>query len=390
MPKLRKARIAGYRRSVRSGDGPNTLAFDAVNFGMWSGEEVVKGVVFQAFNLEEERRVIEYAGGSGEVKQVVMKVACPSVLGLAGKMETVLGRIFVPEGDGDTLVGSEDSNRSTMAVDGDRNEDFIDEFSDEDFSETSSQATVEGHPTPRISPSISTLNDADVPHRSLDDLPLSAINEHPADSMIETTDWAATRQVETTDINQIEEPEPVQEAEVTEDVVTVESHEVEESEEESEEEDQDTQETEEAEVTEDKTDTISMSSTRSLRPSDFQRFLGAESARAAPVPSPWQPTIPWEKRTALAPVRNEIVRTPSQFSGTETRRRKTSDSIKSLVDHFENLSPASTPTKDKFGKEGSIKDGSAKEGFIKDNSFKEGSVKGGSTKNTSKDADEGV
>ena len=82
---------------MRSGDGPNTLAFDAVNFGEWSGEEVVKGVVFQAFNLEEERRVIEYAGGSGEVKQVVMKVACPSVLGLAGKMETVFGRIFVPE-----------------------------------------------------------------------------------------------------------------------------------------------------------------------------------------------------------------------------------------------------------------------------------------------------
>ncbi|KAI4711115.1 hypothetical protein J4E89_003679 [Alternaria sp. Ai002NY15] len=348
VPKLRKARIAGYRRSVRSGDGPNTLAFDAVNFGEWSGEEVVKGVVFQAFNLEEERRVIEYAGGSGEVKQVVMKVACPSVLGLAGKMETVLGRIFVPEGDGDTLVGSEDSNRSTMAVDGDRNEDFIDEFSDEDFSETSSQATVEGHPTPRISPSISTLNDADVPHRSLDDLPLSAINEHPADSMIETTD-----------VNQIEEPEEIQDVEETESDES----------DESEEDDQETggtEEIKETEVTEDNIDTISMSSTRSLRPSDFQRFLGAESARAAPVPSPWQPTIPWEKRTALAPVRNEIVRTPSQFSGTETRRRKTSDSIKSLVDHFENLSPMSTPTKDKFGKDGSVKEGSIKDDSIKD------------------------
>ncbi|KAI4700690.1 hypothetical protein J4E81_003652 [Alternaria sp. BMP 2799] len=375
VPKLRKARIAGYRRSVRSGDGPNTLAFDAVNFGEWSGEEVVKGVVFQAFNLEEERRVIEYAGGSGEVKQVVMKVACPSVLGLAGKMETVLGRIFVPEGDGDTLVGSEDSNRSTMAVDGDRNEEYIDEFSDEDFSETSSQATVEGHPTPRISPSISTLNDADVPHRSLDDLPLPA--EHPADPMIETTDWAATSTVNITEVNQIKEPDEIQDVEETE---------IDESDE-SEEDDEETegaQETEEPEATEDKTDTESMNSTRSLRPSDFQRFLGASSARAVPS-SPWQPTIPWEKRTALAPVRNEIVRTPSQFSGTETRRRKTSDSIKSLVDHFENLSPASTPTKDKFGKEGSIKDGSIKDGSIKD-----GSIKDGSVKDASKDADKGV
>ncbi|KAI4626271.1 uncharacterized protein J4E87_004772 [Alternaria ethzedia] len=371
VPKLRKARIAGYRRSVRSGDGPNTLAFDAVNFGEWSGEEVVKGVVFQAFNLEEERRVIEYAGGSGEVKQVVMKVACPSVLGLAGKMETVLGRIFVPEGDGDTLVGSEDSNRSTMAVDGDRNEEYIDEFSDEDFSETSSQATVEGHPTPRISPSISTLNDADVPHRSLDELPLSAINEHPADSMIEITDWAATRHVE--DVSLIEEPEQVQD---------VEEIEVEESDE-SEEDDQETegaQETEEPEATEDKTDTESMNSTRSLRPSDFQRFLGATSARE--VPSPWQPTVPWRKESAFEPIRNHIVRTPSQFSGTETRRRKTSDSIKSLVDHFENLSPASTPTKDKFGKDGSFKDGSIKGGSIKDSFIQDDSVKDASIKDS--------
>ncbi|KAI4613048.1 hypothetical protein J4E80_007104 [Alternaria sp. BMP 0032] len=282
-------------------------------------------------------------------------------------------------GDGDTLVGSEDSNRSTMAVDGDRNADFIDEFSDDDFSETSSQVTVEGHPTPRISPSISTLNDADVPHRSLDDLPLSAINEHPADSMIETTDWAATRQVEATDVNQIEEPEEIEEVEETE---------IDESDE-SEEDDEETegaQETEETEVTEDKADTESMNSTRSLRPSDFQRFLGATSARE--VPSPWQPTVPWRKESAFEPIRNHIVRTPSQFSGTETRRRKTSDSIKSLVDHFENLSPASTPTKDKFGKEGSIKDGSIKGGsikdsFIQDHSVKDASIKDGSVKDDS-------
>jgi len=193
--------------------------------------------------------------------------------------------------------------------------------------------------------------------------------------MIETTDWAATSTVEITEVNQITEPETIQDVEITENVTTVESHEDEESEEESEEDDQDTQEIKETEATEDNIDTISMSSTRSLRPSDFQRFLGAKSARAAPVPSPWQPTIPWEKRTALAPVRNEIVRTPSQSSGTETRRRKTSNSIKSLVDHFENLSPMSTPTKDKFGKEGSMKDGSVKEGSIKDDFIKNDSIK---------------
>jgi len=269
-----------------------------------------------------------------------------------------------------------------MAVDGDRNEEYIDEFSDEDFSETSSQATVEGHPTPRISPSISTLNDADVPHRSLDDLPLPA--EHPADPMIETTDWAATSTVEITEVNQITEPDHLQGIEITE------VEEAEDTEEEDEIEDgQDTEETEETEVTENNIDNISMSSTRSLRPSDFQRFLGAESARAVPS-SPWQPTVPWEKRTALAPVRNEIVRTPSQFSGTETRRRKTSDSIKSLVDHFENLSPMSTPTKDKFGKDGSFKDGSIKDNSFKDGSVKEGSVNDGSIEDSSKNTDKGA
>ncbi|KAH6859023.1 hypothetical protein BKA58DRAFT_405845 [Alternaria rosae] len=385
VPKLRKARIAGYRRSVRSGDGPNTLAFDAVNFGEWSGEEVVKGVAFYALNLEEERRVIEYAGGSGEVKQVVMEVACSSVLGLVGKMETVFGRIFVPEGDGDTLVGSEDSNRSAE----DRNEDYIDEFSDDDFSETSSQATVEGHPTPRISPSISTLNDADIPHRSLDDLPLPAVDEHPVDPMIETTDWVATRQVGSTDVNWIEEPEQVQDVEITETVATTESYQVQVSEEteESDEDDQgteDTQETDEVEGAQDKTETNSMDDTKSLRPSDFQRFLGAESGRALPS-SPWQPTVPWRKESAFEPVRSHIVRAPSQFSGTETRRRKTSDSIKSLVDHFENLSPMSTPTKDGFSKEGSVQDGSTKDGSIKNSSIKDGPIK-----DARKDTDKGV
>jgi hypothetical protein len=96
-PRLRKARIAGYRRSVRTGDGPNTLVFDAQNFGEWSGEEVIKGVVFEAFCLEEELRLVEYMVGEGEVKAVEIEVACPSLLGKVGKMMRCVGRIFVPE-----------------------------------------------------------------------------------------------------------------------------------------------------------------------------------------------------------------------------------------------------------------------------------------------------
>lgn len=96
-PKLRKARIEDYRRSVRSGHGASTLAFDARNWGEWCGTDVVKGVIFEALCLEEERALIQYVGGTGEVKTEKIEVACPSLLGKVGMMKTIRGRIFVPE-----------------------------------------------------------------------------------------------------------------------------------------------------------------------------------------------------------------------------------------------------------------------------------------------------
>ncbi|KAG9192889.1 hypothetical protein G6011_11623 [Alternaria panax] len=407
-PKLRKARIAGYRRSIRAGDGASTLAYDAHHFGEWSGEEVVKGVVFEALCLEEERDLIKYVGGTGEVKAVHMEVACPSLLGKVGKMMTVGGRIFVPEGDGDKLVGNmrsfvngegrlEPEEMDTVV----RNDRWAEgsimeqEFDDGDFSERGSITIVERHLIPRISSSIATLDDADIPHQSLDELPSAAVgehlepqaHEHPAEYQIETKDWTATSEVETmvskdikgTEIyKELMEMQESSKIEVVEEAGEVETTPI-----------RDIQDikvfkaimkTEEPvnmeaaaearETAEGSNGTEEIDDGRNTQvETEYQRFLLAEHRRsravsmntfisgtsttideegsaATPTTQPWAPTTPWRKEHAAAPVRPVLTaKSPSQSIGTTTRMRKTSDSIKSLVEKFENMSPQNLPGK---------------------------------------------
>jgi hypothetical protein len=51
-------------------------AFDAINWGTWMSEEVVKGFVFEAQNPNEERNLIKFVSGIGEIKKVELEVAC--------------------------------------------------------------------------------------------------------------------------------------------------------------------------------------------------------------------------------------------------------------------------------------------------------------------------
>jgi hypothetical protein len=273
------------------------------------------------------------------------------------------------QGDGATLVGKAKSAREAEKMDmvvpsgapvGDEGDEDQEEFGDDDFSETSSMAVVEAHSTPRISPSISALNDDDVPHQSPDELPVPAIDEglvpqhheHPADAKPETTDWAATREVETTEIFNTKKIKETKEAEEAEEV----------------------HETEEIEEIEEAQDMVEMkiidqidAATDISVETEYQRFLAVENkregtcfteafgsvdateieqeARARVLErTPWAPTVAWRKEKAAAPVRPHASSTSSQVSGTTTRMRKTSDSIKSLVEKFENLSPQNTPS----------------------------------------------
>ncbi|KAL1799771.1 hypothetical protein ACET3X_000113 [Alternaria dauci] len=418
-PKLRKARVAGYRRSVRSGHGDSTLAFDARNFGEWCDEDVVKGVVFEALSLEEELALIQYVGGAGEIKAVEIEVACSSLLGKVGKMMKVMGRIFVPEGDGDTLVGSARSfmhGEARLEPEGNgtviRNDRSAEDSAMEQeshnggFSDTGPIAVADGHPTPRISPSISTLHDTDVPHHSLDELPLSAsyeylepfAHEHPVDPKIETKDWAATSDVPTTEPKDIKdtkiykelmEMQDASKAKVADSSSDVETTAV-----------KDIKDTKvfkavmeagkyeeieavaDAQRTAETTDRDAPSNVEKIKEigdidhgrniqagSEYQRFLLAEQKRSravsmtasisgtsttineegslsASVKQPWSPSTPWRKEHATAPVRPALTATsPSQSMGPHTRMRKTSESIKSLVGKFENLTPQNTQSK---------------------------------------------
>jgi hypothetical protein len=441
-------------------------------------EEVVKGFVFEAQNLDEEKDLIKYVGGIGEIKKVELEVACQSVLGKVGKMETIRARIFVPEGDGDTLVGSMKSFRNghgmlardelDLVVKNARRvkfqDDFEDDFEDDDFtegdfSETGSMADVDidEHATPRISPSISTLNDADIPHQYLDELPSATIDEylmpqvheHPFNPSTKTMDWAATTEVQTTEtvgiedtkvyeaLMEVEEPNKIGKPHEAAKSDTMHAKDIAETKV-----DQQLMQTEElgqADVVPESqgtdvnpliTETVEMPwgtetytyemrkveyidgrpwdstqdepghnywlrrASRSPRGQSFNTLLaetgqsvnppiastvtagdeeepeheeepeleektaeeenaadegdaahGEETTRgeeAAPASGtqPWSPTTPWRKEHASAPVRPVLeARTPSQSSGTTPRMRKTSDSIKSLVEKFENMSP---------------------------------------------------
>jgi hypothetical protein len=122
LPKLRKARIIGYQRAPCENE--STVQWDGTDFGECSGEEIVKGVVFEALSEYEERKLAEHVGNNCGIKEVEMEVQCTSILGKVGKMKTVQGRIFVLEGEGDTLVGSARGSMSEPTVQG--NPDFWD------------------------------------------------------------------------------------------------------------------------------------------------------------------------------------------------------------------------------------------------------------------------
>jgi hypothetical protein len=257
----------------------------------------------------------------------------------------------------------------TIIPSGSMTEDRVDNndhFTDDDFSETGSMTVMNAHPTPRISSLISTFNDVDIPHRTLDGPPLPAVSEHlapqhhqhPVDSSIATMDWEA-KEVETTEVEQMKPPGQTQEVEKTEAAEFKDSNHVGGAQG-SEDHGQEIQEP----YDDQEIDDIGV-----LTSDDRERIDRAERNRGDPFPlwgfgipdvvetapeegtpaterSSWTPTIPWQKLNATAPIRPaQILRRPSQFSGTTTRMRKTSDSIKSLVDHFENLSPQNTPSK---------------------------------------------
>jgi hypothetical protein len=250
-------------------------------------------------------------------------------------------------------------------------EDNNDHFTDDDFSEKGPTTAIDEHQTPRIPPSISTFNDADIPHRTLGELPLRTVSEHlapqhhqhPVDPSVETTDWEAKIEVETTETKQMKPPGQTQEVEKTEAAEIEKSNPIVGSQE-SEDHGQETQEILELDEDEE-IDDIGI-----LTSNDREKIDRAERNRGDPFPlwgfgtpdvvetapeegaaatekSSWTPTVPWQKLNATAPIRPaQILRRSSQFSGTTTRMRKTSNSIKSLVDHFENLSPQNTPSKD--------------------------------------------
>jgi hypothetical protein len=253
------------------------------------------------------------------------------------------------------------------------------------------------------------LHDTDVSHQSLDELALAAGDEyleplayeHPADPKIETKDWAATSEVPTTGIDDIkdtriykelmemQEPSKVEAAKGSSEIETPQVKDIKDTkvfkaimeakEPQEIEAIEEAQEITETTETTDSNEPFHMEEIKGIDDIDDGRmvqvepeyhwFLLAEQRRSkavsmntfisgtstaiddersvsASATQPWSPSTPWRKEHATAPVRPVLTAmSPSQSMGTATRMRKTSDSIKSLVGKFENLTPQNTQSK---------------------------------------------
>jgi len=326
-PKLRKARVVGYTRACENEE--STVAYDGYDFGEWAPEEFVKGVVFEAACVEEEERLKVYVGNAAEVKTVQLEVACPSLLGLVGKMKVIEGRVFVSAGEGDTLVGSEVSRATTATM---RPSEELSEGGFERemprsptpaHSEVDSEVTDVAHEleilessdpntahelenvTPRITPSATRLPEAAIPSLSLEPIPTIIVAKEPETShdKPETETGAVTDMYAGMKHMAVEEEEKH-----TKEDEQVKAHEQSKA--------------GEATIKDKALEEATKSS------------VGVGTTRVDESPKPTTPASSIEHRAL--PLRPKLItKTP----------RKTSESIKSLVMKYEGLSPKTTPVK---------------------------------------------
>ncbi|KAF1836962.1 hypothetical protein BDW02DRAFT_577546 [Decorospora gaudefroyi] len=304
LPKLRKARIFGYRRA----SGDSIVAYDGYNFGEWSEEDCVKGVCFEVFDEGEAQRLLEYvtSGGECEVRTVEMDVQCPSLLGKVGKVTNVQGQVFVQDGKADTVAGGgsiwgQRMERSTEFFDmvapsgaGSVAAAADDTQTEHEGSDDDSMIAT-GHPTPQISPSASLIDDSETKHEPLestdpDEMKTTCNQYAPMEAGIKFAEEQVGGNIEdatsSTPRRQDLKNMPAETANCN---------------------------------------------TAAIPTSE-------EKESSTPKAQPWQPTVAWSKENAIRPIRSPLTPTPSNKSSGSGRSCKTSESIKSLVEKFENLS----------------------------------------------------
>jgi hypothetical protein len=209
-----------------------------------------------------------------------------------------------------------------------------------------SSTVAEGHPTPRLSPAISTLAESEIPHEPLEPLPASTIEAEPktkddgveAESMNSTEAFlyleAVRDRMEMFGEVIVEKPKDKKD-------MTVEAQ--------KEEIRKPSRSSYHAAVRdindkqEDQQTSVPEAQSSSPTPT-LDEIKPDQTKSPAPETQPWSPTVPWKKENAVAPVRSSMHSESSYKENGSIRSRKTSESIQSLVDKFESLSPQKTPS----------------------------------------------
>ncbi|CAE7215395.1 hypothetical protein CFE70_009913 [Pyrenophora teres f. teres 0-1] len=368
VPKLRTAQITGFQRATGDG-GANVVVYDGSNFGELRAEETVSGVVFFASCSADEEKLIRYTGHVGDLRATEIRVACSSLLSKAGKTKTIVGRVFMEEGEGDDRIhmrsasipessfgGStavdELSQASEIAGEGDlEEEEEADEagWRERDFyeeaegaggkeegghdqagyngdSDTTSMAGENSKQPPSLSASFVYENKVSPEFLEVGDASDTAVVQSSAEHEVETQDPEGTSE-DTEDVDKVVKPQQIgPHTNVLANTVAV----------------------EEADDTEDidpGTNIMPTESTLSAGTPD-EATINKDDQKDVPTPKEksWAPTIPWRKERATSPVR-PTMSLPQAPHPTNVKFRKTGSSIRSLVDMFEGLSSKSTPKK---------------------------------------------
>jgi hypothetical protein len=229
-----------------------------------------------------------------------------------------------------------------------------------------SSTVAEGHPTPRLSPAISTLAESEIPHEPLEPLPASTIEAEletkddklDADSMNSTEAFlyleAVRDRMEMLGEVIVEKPKDKKD-------MTVETQKEEirkpsrssyhaavrdiNDKQSSAPEGQPLTPIAAVRETKQEDQQTSVPEAQASSPTPTLDEIKPDQTKSpAPEAQPWSPTVPWKKENAVAPVRSSMHSESSYKENGSIRSRKTSESIQSLVDKFESLSPQKTPS----------------------------------------------
>ncbi|KAI2477282.1 hypothetical protein Ptr902_11355 [Pyrenophora tritici-repentis] len=352
VPRLRTAQITGFRRGM--GDsGANVVVYDGSNFGELRAEDMLSGVVFFASSSVDEEKLIRYTGHTGDLRATEIRVSCSSLSGNTDKTKTIVGRVFMEEGEGENRIYTRRASIPQRSFGGSMAVEELSQAGDisgeEDWEEEAkvargrkevghNQAGYEGGSDATL---IAVENST-----HLRSLSASFVHKNEVSlGFFKVSGASDTAVVESSAEDEVETQAPDNMSGDTEDVYKafcaqqINSH---------------TNVLANTGAVEEADDAKDIDLGTDIAPAESILSAGMSNEAniskndqediSTPKEKSWAPTIPWRKELATSPVRPTMT-LPQAPSASTVKFRKAGGAIRNLVDMFEGLSSKSTPEK---------------------------------------------